>query len=149
MAKKYPRSVGRPVLETCEPVCVECGGMGKLASGTTACPDKPERATWLFYLCPCGAFVRCHRGTAVAMGRPAGPRTRYLRSMAHQAFDHRWRRTDTSASAKAHGHQRKKAYAWLSRELGIRLTDCHIGRFDAETCQRVIDLCADDRRKAA
>jgi len=39
--------------------------------------------------------------------------------MAHQAFDHRWRRTDTSASAKAHGHQRKKAYAWLSRELGI------------------------------
>lgn len=103
----------------------------------------------MFFLCPCGAFVNCHRGIAVAMGRPAGPRTRWLRAKAHEAFDHRWRRTDSKASRAAHGHQRKKAYAWLARELGIRLSDCHIGRFDAAVCERVIALCAVDRRRTA
>ena len=36
---------------------------------------------------------------------------------------------------------RTKAYQWLARELKLPEEDAHIGGFEIDTCQRVIDLC--------
>lgn len=140
MAK--PRSRPNPAnIDRCDPICVECGKRGKLVSGRQACPDKPHRARDLFYLCDCGAWVSCHVGTGMAMGFPGSARTRYWRTQAHQALDARWKRSDSGASSAAHGWQRRKAYAWLAGQLGIRVEDCHIGRFDEATCRAVVEAC--------
>lgn len=126
-------------IDRCEPICVECGERGKLVSGAQACPDKPHRARELFYLCRCGAWVSCHVGTGMTMGRPASARTRYWRIQAHAALDARWKRE--GASRRGQAPSRKRAYAWLAGQLGIRVDDCHIGRFDEATCRRVVAAC--------
>ena len=36
---------------------------------------------------------------------------------------------------------RTKAYQWLARELKLSEEETHIGGFEIDTCQRVIDLC--------
>jgi hypothetical protein len=136
-------------IDRCEPVCVECGSRGKLVSGAQACPDKPQRARDLFFMCQCGAWVSCHVGTGMAMGRPGSARTRYWRTQAHQALDSRWRRADPSARSGAHGFMRRKAYAWLAGALGIAVEDCHIGRFTEAECRRVIAACRVRDRRAA
>jgi hypothetical protein len=32
-------------------------------------------------------------------------------------------------------------YRWLSREMGITVDDCHLGKFDIGLCEAVIELC--------
>lgn len=136
----------RRMLEPFDASCVECGGKGRIVSGSVAKPHAPQYRQRLYLMCDCGAHVACHPGTALSMGRPAGPATRHLRKLAHEALDARWKRPGASPMATSKARQR--TYAWLSRELGLRFNDCHIGRFDAETCQKVIDLCAGIRKVA-
>ena len=82
----------------------------------------------------CSAWPRC-RGTHGAhpdgspLGVPADAATKAARIRAHAAFDRLW---------KGGTMKRAQAYGWLSRTLGIAGADCHIGRFDAATCERVV-----------
>lgn len=94
--------------------CVECGGKGRIASGREVCPQRQDRAAWVFWLCGCGAYVGCHPGTAVPMGRPGNGRTRSYRIQAHQALDRRWMRVGRQRSKHATSRSRPKAYAWLA-----------------------------------
>ena len=57
---------------------------------------------------------------------------RLKRIEAHQVFDAYWQKMHIS---------RTKAYQWLARELKLPEEDTHIGGFEIDTCQRVIDLC--------
>ena len=57
---------------------------------------------------------------------------RLKRIEAHQVFDAYWQKMHIS---------RTKAYQWLARELKFPEEDTHIGGFEIDTCQRVIDLC--------
>ena len=57
---------------------------------------------------------------------------RLKRIEAHQVFDAYWQKQHIS---------RTKAYQWLARELKLPEEDTHIGGFEIDTCQRVIDLC--------
>lgn len=113
--------------------------MGVMTSGKLVYPSMPERHGRIYYRCPCGAAVSCHPGTGIPAGRPASGATRRLRYLAHEAFDPIWR--GTRKVGVATGHARKKAYRWLARELGIDPGEAHIGWFNAETCQRVIEIC--------
>jgi hypothetical protein len=123
-----------------EPICLECDRRAKLVSGLLAYPHKPERARDMFWLCDCGAVVSCHPGTAMANGRPAGAETREWRHRAHQVFDRIWL-ARAGRGSKAASRARENAYRWLAEQLGIPRSEAHMGRFDAATCQRVIDLC--------
>jgi hypothetical protein len=77
--------------------------------------------------------VGCHPGTIRPLGVPADGRLHRLRHEAHLAFDRLW----------VAGHvSRSLAYAWLAGQLGIKTEDCHVGGFDAETCEKVITLSA-------
>ena len=116
--------------------CIECGGKGRIASGREVCPERQDRASWAFWLCGCGAWVSCHPGTAIPMGRPGNALTRSWRIQAHRALDSRWLRVNGRADKHKTSRARPKAYTWLAAQLGIRVEDCHIGLFDIAMCRR-------------
>lgn len=115
------------------PACPYCGKMSAKVSGKEIYPHRPDLYSKVFYQCAaCDAYVGCHPGTDKALGFPANAALRSIRSAAHRAFDPKWRNG---------GRTRQAAYKWLSTELGIDVSQCHIGQFDADTCQRVIEIC--------
>lgn len=139
MAKQRRSAGATHRLSFCEPVCVECGGMGKLASRAQAAPQSNPDASEMVFVCVCGAWVSCHPGTGVAAGRPASAQTRYLRHKAHEAFDALW--LGDRKKGVATGYARQRAYRWLARELGRAPDETGIGWMGAEECRRVIELC--------
>ena len=80
----------------------------------------------------CDAYVGCHEGTTLPLGRPANARLRTLKAEAHKQFDPIW---------KSGLMNRREAYKWLASMLDIPLDECHIGMFDVKMCQKVIQLC--------
>lgn len=43
--------------------------------------------------------------------------------------------------------KRANAYAWLAGAMGIAKTKCHIGLFDVEECDRVVEAVKTLRKK--
>lgn len=80
----------------------------------------------------CDAYVGCHKGTEIPLGRLANARLRTLKKEAHKQFDPIW---------KSGFMSRKRAYEWLSDMLDMDIEDCHIGMFDIKQCQEVIHIC--------
>ena len=80
----------------------------------------------------CSAYVGCHKGTSLPLGRLANERLRTLKMEAHKQFDPIW---------KSGLMSRKQAYGWLANMLHIPFEECHIGMFDIKMCQKVIHLC--------
>lgn len=77
----------------------------------------------------CDAHVGCHPDTEAPLGTLATPAIREARQQAHRLLDRLWH----SAGA------RRRVYAALADHLGVELEDCHIGMFDVEQCQQVVD----------
>lgn len=127
----------RPVID---PVCIECGALGRLMAGAQVYPHRPDLHQRLWYVCPCGAKVGCHPGTARPLGMPCSPETSRARDHAHRVFDVIWR--DKVLDGVRQYTARNRAYNWLAKELGIRSADCHLSHFDRATCERVVALCA-------
>ena len=121
------------------PLCTHCLKPSLLVTGKKVYAHREDLHHLKFWECaPCGAFVGCHRpnvgygdGTR-PLGSPANAELRIARSKAHQVFDGMWKRQHKA---------RKAAYAWLSRELGLKPEETHIAMFDLKTCHKVISLC--------
>jgi len=64
------------------------------------------------------------------LGVPANKETRQARMRAHDAFDTLW---------KGGGMKRREAYRWMQEALGLSEDEAHIGKFDVETCERLIE----------
>jgi hypothetical protein len=67
------------------------------------------------------------------MGIPADRETKLARRAAHAAFDEvrnvlQLSKTDT--------------YKWLQSVMGMASDQCHMGKFDKMTCERVVNVCA-------
>ena len=115
--------------------CDYCGEDAELVTGKEIYPHRPDLYSKPFWECkPCKAYVGCHEGTERKLGRLANAELRQAKSEAHKAFDPKWRRTTTS---------RKNAYRWLAEQLNIDFKKCHIGYFDVDMCNRVIEVCRD------
>lgn len=115
------------------PVC-RCGRVSELVTGQHVYPRRRDLWNMRFYVCdPCDARVGCHPGTTTPLGNLADAATRKARMFAHDAFDPLWRGRGRRA--------RRAAYAWLRQELGVTPDECHIGKFDVATCNRVVALC--------
>lgn len=94
----------------------------------------------LWYCEPCGAWVGCHRGTDVPLGRLANAMLRRWRIEAHATFDPLWKELVTELKfTKAHA--RNLSYAWLAKKMGIPRHECHMGMFDVDQCREVIRIC--------
>ena len=114
------------------PLCPYCGMRAKRANGCDLYPHRPDLWKKKFVVCfPCDARVGCH-ANGDPLGELANAELRSIRIKAHAAFDPKW---------KQGGMSRSKAYRWLSKQLGIRFEDTHIGMFDMDQCQRVIEVC--------
>lgn len=87
----------------------------------------------------CDAYVGCHPGTTIPLGRLADSALRKAKNRAHKAFDPLW---------KSGLMTRREAYIWLSAMLHISQENCHIGMFDISTCKRVVEVCSKQHNKA-
>lgn len=116
--------------------CSYCGREAELVDGTEVYPHRPDLSDKKFYRCePCAAWVGCHPGTDRPLGRLANAELRRAKMAAHQALDPLWRSGRMS---------RSQAYDWLARQLGLHKSECHVGKFDVETCNRVVMICAEE-----
>lgn len=108
------------------------------------CGDKPEyvdsaviygKSYGMIYLCkPCDAYVGVHhRTTKVALGRLANKELREAKKRAHLYFDPIWKNNIIQG--------RRNAYKWLSEQLCIPEKYTHIGMFDVELCEKVVQVC--------
>lgn len=97
----------------------------------------------MIYLCRCCpgyAYVGVHKGTDRPLGRLADMELRELKKLAHAAFDPLWK------EGRFKGH-RKAAYAWLSEQMGLPQEKTYIGMFDTVRCERVVQICQEERSR--
>ena len=132
---------------TMNPVCPYCGEISEFVDSAVVYNGS---SYGMIYLCrnypKCDSYVGCHRGTTQPLGRMASPELRKAKRAAHEAFDPIWREKKAS-NFKKRSENRKKAYADLAEKLGISVNDCHIGMFDVATCNKVVEICNEMRRK--
>lgn len=115
--------------------CPYCGGGVKLVSSSVVYKSKKlqKNKVWVCENYPtCDAYVGCHPGTEIPLGRLANEHLRNLKVEAHRQFDPIWKCSLMS---------RNEAYAWLADMLGLDPKDCHIGMFSPEVCKKVINIC--------
>lgn len=99
------------------------------------CPECRAQAVFLRMRWPCYKCPNGHdwRIGALPNGEPLGtladPELRALRVRAHLSFDRLWQ---TGLMG------RKEAYTWLSRQLGLKREDAHIGRLNAGQCRELL-----------
>jgi ssDNA-binding Zn-finger/Zn-ribbon topoisomerase 1 len=112
------------------PACAICDAPMRLReSRAYPLPNGQPRLFW-----GCSRYPRC-RGTHGAhpdgrpLGTPADEETKCARRAAHAALDQLWQ----------HGpFTRRGAYAVVQRLMGMTKDQAHIGKFDRETCERLI-----------
>ena len=118
-------------------VCPYCWRSPRLVDSSEVYYGRSYGWVWL---CRCGAYVGCHKGTQEALGRVADHNLRFWREKAHAAFDPLWRRK-MLRSGISKADARKAAYAWLSEVMGTLPEYTHIAMFDMIQCRRVVELC--------
>ena len=92
------------------------------------------------YLCRCcNAYVGCHKGTNIPLGRLANAELRYWKKAAHAEFDPLW---------KYGPFKGKEAYAWLGARMNLPIEKTHIGMFDVEQCKKAIRVIRTERSKS-
>lgn len=117
-------------------ICRYCGGLVRLVPARNVYGAATERlgleGEYLYQCQNCAARVGCHKGTTRPLGNLANETLRLKRMETHQVFDAFWKRT---------GMSRTKGYKWLAEQMGLPERLTHIGGFEMDQCQSVIDLC--------
>lgn len=118
-------------------VCPHCQGTVGLYNNRKVYNGR-EYGKWPYvYLCEnvtCGAHVGLHPETDIPLGTLATDAIRQARQMAKSSFNDLWEGGGPMESRSA-------AYEWLAGKMGVETEKCHIGWFDEEQCDRVIDFC--------
>ncbi|MCJ8601083.1 DUF3268 family zinc-finger domain-containing protein [Klebsiella pneumoniae] len=113
-------------------ICDYCGEPAQLVDGSRIYPHRPDLYDRKFWFCrQCSAWVGCHKNGATPLGRLADAHLRAAKQRAHKSFDPLW---------KSGGMSRHRAYQWLADHLGISMEACHIGMFNEEQCEQVVNL---------
>ena len=126
-------------------ICRYCGGRIRLVPAESIYGEAAATRLGLMgqqiYQCQnCNARVGCHKGTDRPLGNVANEALRLKRIETHRVFDAFW---------KAQHMTRTGAYRWLSQQMHIPAKQAHIGGFEMDQCQTVIDLCGADSEKEA
>ena len=125
-------------------ICRYCGGVIRLVPARMIyglSTDRLGLSGENIYLCQnCNARVGCHKGTNRPLGNVANEVLRLKRRETHQVFDAFW---------QGNGMSRTKANKWLAAQMQLSEKDTHIGGFEMDQCQQVIDLCEKELNKEA
>lgn len=89
---------------------------------------------WMYICRACNVYVGCYKNSQRSLGRLANEELRLAKHTAHQHFDRIWK------SKEMTGWYQKKAYRWLSEQLDTPLEYTHIGMFETDMCEKVIEL---------
>lgn len=88
-----------------------------------------------------GCTYRCWTGSTSS---PADAETRELRERVHSMFDPLWEDEKgpfvKKGELNSKSIRRKRAYCWLSKQLGLERKKTHVGMFDKEQCWRAISV---------
>jgi hypothetical protein len=115
------------------PTCQYCGYSARLVTGAEVYQHRSDLSNHKFWLCSeDSAWVGCHPGTVKPLGRLANAELRAAKQQAHAAFDPIWQSCEVT---------RREAYAWLAYQLGIDMSECHIGMFDVSQCYATVKAC--------
>lgn len=104
--------------------CSYCGGAAALHEDSSQFYRGTDYGP-IWACAPCQAWVGCHPGTFIPLGRLANESLRKMKSRAHAAFDPIWKEGSMS---------RKRAYRWLGDQLGTDPSETHIGMFNEDQC---------------
>ncbi len=126
------------------PICPYCGNHARLLDKSGAVYGGRDFGP-VWACLSCRAWVGCHPGTTVPLGRLADAELRRAKMAAHRAFDDLWRRKMKRDGCRK-GEARGAGYRWLAGQLGLPAERTHIGMFDVETCRRVVEVCRPYRR---
>lgn len=119
--------------------CPYCGGKVLYSKDSTHIYKKNYGGVYYCENYPkCDAYVGVHRRTVKPLGRLANKELRQAKQLAHYYFDFLWKYKKENDKCK---NARDLAYNWLSQQLDIPLKYTHIGMFDLEECQSVVNLC--------
>lgn len=125
-------------------ICRYCGGVVHLVPASKVYGSAAKRLgieREKFYQCQnCNARVGCHKGTVRPLGNLANEVLRMKRMETHQVFDGFW---------KARGMSRTQGYKWMAKKLRLSEERAHIGGFEMDQCQKLINLCERERNKEA
>jgi hypothetical protein len=126
-----------------EPGGVQCPYCGELAVLKDSAEVYGGRSYGPIWDCrPCDAYVGTHKNSPAhaPLGRLANAELRTWKIRAHAAFDPLW---------KTGGMGRSDAYALMAELLHIEPRAAHIGMFDVEQCQALVQALAERARAAA
>ena len=121
-------------------ICRYCGSVIRLVPAESIYGMKAAKRLGLIgeyiYQCQnCSARVGCHKGTTRPLGNVANEALRLNRIETHHIFDAYW---------KSQHMTRTGAYKWLSQHMRLPAKQTHIGGFEMDQCQQVIDFCGGD-----
>lgn len=120
--------------------CQYCNQPAHLVTGAKIYPHRPDLAYLNFWFCDNGhepAYVGCHKGTDKPFGTLATNVLRKRRNATHKVFDRLWLDND---------YTRKGAYKALAEYMQIPVKECHIGMFNIEQCEQVMEFVNDKSR---
>ena len=110
-------------------VCPYCGGATRQADSAEIYHGV---SLGMIYLCkPCNAYVGCHKGTTLSMGRLANADLREAKKQAHHYLDQLW---------QPKVYKRPMVYNWLSESLGINREFTHIDMSNVKQCEKIVEL---------
>lgn len=125
-------------------ICRYCGGIIRLIPAQTVYGESTERlgmtGQYIYQCQNCNARVGCHRDSTRPLGNVANEVLRLKRMETHRIFDAHWKQQRMSRTA---------AYRWLAEELHLPDGRAHIGGFEMDQCQKVIELCEKIESKEA
>lgn len=111
--------------------CRHCACKVELVSNSVIYGREFGEWPWTYLCSGCRAYVGLHPFTAIPLGTLATRVIRDARKRAKASFNPLWQ----SGSMTRNG-----AYAWLAIALAIPdAEECHIGWFDVEQCESVIN----------
>jgi len=104
-----------------------CSGNAYLVTGDKIYPHRKDLYKLNFYLCGCGNYVGCHKGTKMPLGIPANAETRKLRHRCHKMVDVCW----------DNNKDRAGLYQYLAKVIGVN--EFHVGDCNAKQCKEIIE----------
>lgn len=122
------------------PTCDYCHRTAELVNGYMVYERcRPDLKHQKFWRCkPCEAWVGCHPGSAIPMGRLANAELRKAKQAVHRVLDPLW---------KSGAMSRNDAYKMLAQGMGIAIQNCHVGMFDVPACETAVAVLKDYRER--
>lgn len=121
-------------------ICSYCNKEAKLVSGDVIYPHRPDLKSRTFYYCDNShepAYVGANQITGNPLGTLANKKLRSMRLKAHRKFDPLWEQNGCDQQFNS----RSEAYQWLSTVMKLPIEKTHIGMFNEDQCEDVINHC--------